>query len=310
MIGRRSPAAGPGPSPTTHDREGRGCLPLPPVAITAPLLDRVPAHRPEDAGGRPGLADLARGCRHEFGNILYGILQYASLARAGLPPQSEAYECLEQIEAAGRRARDLVERLVVFAGALGRAAVPTFLPDLLAAAAAACRAESPSGLVCEVEADRDCGPVRARPGLLDLALAAILTNAREALAGRPGRIRIGLAETAIAAGDAGEGRDLAPGRYARLTVDDDGPGLEPGLRARVFEPFFTTRRACGGVGLGLALARWAVLETRGAIAAGGEPGRGATIVMHLPIDAAAAGTRPAAAMEPAGKGTSRKEEPR
>jgi signal transduction histidine kinase len=75
---------------------------------------------------------------------------------------------------------------------------------------------------------------------------------------------------------------VAAGGYVRLDVSDDGPGIAPADRDRLFEPFFTTRRAEGGTGLGLPIAR-SLLDACGATI-GLEPSeRGVRFVLDLPF---------------------------
>ena len=69
---------------------------------------------------------------------------------------------------------------------------------------------------------------------------------------------------------------------ACITVDDDGPGIPPGDRARVFAPFFTTRRATGGSGLGLSIVR-SLLQASGGEICMVDAGKGTRMEMRLPL---------------------------
>jgi CheY-like chemotaxis protein len=73
------------------------------------------------------------------------------------------------------------------------------------------------------------------------------------------------------------------GERVVLEVSDTGAGMAPEVRARVFEPFFTTRAEEGGMGMGLPLTRSLVLEAGGEIAVESEPGRGTTLRVTLPV---------------------------
>ena len=92
---------------------------------------------------------------------------------------------------------------------------------------------------------------------------------------------------------------LEPGRYARLTVIDDGSGMSPDVLARAFEPFFTTKRSGGGSGLGLATVHGIVAAHDGAIALSSAPGAGTSVEVWLPsLPATAAIVEP---LDPAGE---------
>ena len=93
----------------------------------------------------------------------------------------------------------------------------------------------------------------------------LVKNAAEA-AGLGGRVEVGV--------------EPAPGGGAAVTVDDTGPGLSAEARARLFEPFFTTRET--GTGLGLAVSQGIVRAHGGELAAGGSPAGGARFTVRLP----------------------------
>jgi signal transduction histidine kinase len=103
----------------------------------------------------------------------------------------------------------------------------------------------------------------------------LVQNALEALAPDPGTLRVGVRHDAA--------RDEVV-----LVVSDTGPGLDPALRDRLFEPYFSTKTS--GTGLGLAIARRAVEAHGGRIEVGSEPERGTTFEIRLPV----AGARPTA----------------
>jgi signal transduction histidine kinase len=79
--------------------------------------------------------------------------------------------------------------------------------------------------------------------------------------------------------DAATERDRA---MVRLTVEDSGPGIAEDVRAKLFEPFFTTRAAEGGTGLGLAVVRSIVVEHGGTVTASSTAGVGARFEVMLP----------------------------
>jgi nitrogen fixation/metabolism regulation signal transduction histidine kinase len=109
-------------------------------------------------------------------------------------------------------------------------------------------------------------PVLLDRTLMRQVLANLLRNAEEAA--RPARARVHLAVRRE------EGRAL-------LAVSDEGPGIPPEVRPRVFDPYFTTRRE--GTGLGLAIVRKIVLQHGGDVEVGGRPGGGALFTVSLPL---------------------------
>ncbi|MBA4178673.1 MAG: hybrid sensor histidine kinase/response regulator, partial [Leptothrix sp. (in: Bacteria)] len=135
---------------------------------------------------------------------------------------------------------------------------------------------------------------------LHQVLLNLCTNAWQALQGQPGTVTVGL--QAVTFGEEGPPRPagLAAGRYARLGVSDSGCGIDAATRERLFEPFFTTRSAQGGTGLGLSMVHGIVSSLHGGIAVHSSPGQGSRFDVYLPLHdqpAAPASAEPGAATD-------------
>ena len=115
------------------------------------------------------------------------------------------------------------------------------------------------------------GDVEGDEVLLRQAFSNLLRNAVEACAG--GRRRAGRRRSSPTS--------IAAQSMSRITVDDNGPGIEPSTRERVFQPFFTTKRS--GTGLGLALVQKIIVFHNGRIAVGASPLGGASLQLSLPV---------------------------
>ena len=119
---------------------------------------------------------------------------------------------------------------------------------------------------------------RVDPEQIGRALKNVITNALDALAPVTDRRLTMAVRQAI--GTRRGGRVM----FAEIDIQDSGVGFEPAALRRVFEPYFTTRAARGGTGLGMAITHRIVVEHGGSIHASGSPGRGSTITMRLPVD--------------------------
>jgi nitrogen fixation/metabolism regulation signal transduction histidine kinase len=117
----------------------------------------------------------------------------------------------------------------------------------------------------EVQRAGDCRVALDR-GLMRRVISNLVRNAIEAATPARARIHLGVARTLD---------------RAVLTVADEGPGIPPEVRDRIFDPYFTTRHE--GTGLGLAIVKKIVLQHGGEIAAGAYPGGGASFVISLPL---------------------------
>jgi len=115
------------------------------------------------------------------------------------------------------------------------------------------------------------------PDQLRQVLVNVLANAIDA-SPQNGRVTIA---TEIVSSAAPFGQELGPARHARLTISDQGKGIEKTVLDRVFEPFFSTKKR--GTGLGLAIVKQIVEQHGGTITADSNPGEGARFVIELPL---------------------------
>jgi CheY-like chemotaxis protein len=157
------------------------------------------------------------------------------------------------------------------------------LPALVAETVALVKPGIAEGIEVELEAPAALKIVGDATQLRQLVMNLIL-NASDAIAERPGRIRIRVAHADRAATDAlAADRELELGPdhgYALLEVTDTGRGMSDQIRARIFEPFYTTK--VGGRGLGLAAALGTVRGHHGALTVESREGLGSTFRVFLP----------------------------
>jgi CheY-like chemotaxis protein len=124
--------------------------------------------------------------------------------------------------------------------------------------------------------------VLADPTQLQQVLLNLCTNSAHALSPKGGIIDISLSEETITSPENETTTDLAPGLYVKLTVQDNGPGIEQEHLHRVFDPFFTTKKVGEGSGLGLSVVHGIVKSHGGAVSAESKPGQGTTMEVLLP----------------------------
>jgi len=123
--------------------------------------------------------------------------------------------------------------------------------------------------------------VKMDPSQVDQILANLCVNARDAING-VGDIAIETANVTLDASDGGDEPEFTPGDYVRLSVRDNGCGMESAVLARIFEPFYTTKKPGKGTGLGLSTVYGIVRQNNGFIRAQSEPSRGTTFIIDLP----------------------------
>jgi signal transduction histidine kinase/CheY-like chemotaxis protein len=245
---------------------------------------------------------LAGGIAHDFNNILGSILGNLSLAReealAGRPdPQS-----LDQIRRAALRARDLVQRIQAFSRAEAPALAPQLLRPMVEEVLALVQVALPAGAA--LRAELDAAPLRALADATQMhqVLLNLCTNAWQALEGAPGSVTVGLDAVILDDQAVQPLAGLMPGRHAHIWVRDTGCGIAEAERARIFEPFYTTKGSRGGTGLGLSVVYGIVHAHGGSISLDSTPGVGSTFHLYLPLlpESAAACAAPPPSASPAG----------
>ena len=214
---------------------------------------------------------LAAGVAHDFNNLLTAISANVSIAQSGLPPRHEDREHLEDAFEAVRRATGLTRQLLAFTRRQASEPRPVDVDELVRGMGRMLERLLGEDVALDLALAGGLPRVLADPGQLEQVVLNLALNARDAV-GTGGRITLA---TSL---DAAEGRDPR----VKLTVRDDGVGMDDQTRARIFEPFFTTKPAGRGTGLGLSTVYGIVQAHRGSIVVFSEPGRGSTFEVLLP----------------------------
>ena len=233
-----------------------------------------------DAQRAESLGVLAGGLAHDFNNLLVAVIGNADLALRELDEGKSGRTAIENIRTAGLRAAELTHQLLAYAGR-GGAGTTRIEPALLVEELLRIIASSiPDDVKIHVELPAKLA-VRGDPAQLRQVLLNLINNARDALVGRGGEIRI-RGSAAHLNGDPDPDDVLTPpvGSYIAIEVADNGQGVDADTRRRVFEPFFSTKQR--GHGLGLAAAVGIVRAHGGGIRVSSRPGDGARFVLFWP----------------------------
>ncbi|QCB44768.1 PAS domain-containing sensor histidine kinase [Hydrogenophaga sp. PAMC20947] len=234
------------------------------------------------------IGTLAGGIAHDFNNIIAAILGNVSLARQDLNPASPALQSLNEIDKAATRARDLVRQILSFSRRQNSDYKRTSLSPIVDDTARMLRAMLPARVAIEVNGLDGTPEVLGDTSQLQQVIINLATNAMQAMGGQSGQIRIGLDATAPDEHALAKHPALRalvqqhPDGLVRLTVADDGPGMDEATLGRIFEPFFTTKPVGEGTGLGLAVVHGIAQGHKGLVLVESQPGAGTQFALYLP----------------------------
>ncbi len=220
------------------------------------------------------LGVLAGGIAHDFNNILTVILGNINLAMLGLPVGSDGQKILTEAEKACSQAQNLARQLLTFAK--GGAPIKELVavePLIRESATFACRG---STVRSEFTLPTNLWTLEVDPGQINQVFQNLIINAIQAMPGG-GTIKI-QAENLVLAAESD--LPLSPGRYVKISLQDQGSGMAARCLAKIFDPYFTTKAK--GSGLGLATSYFIIKNHQGHIAAESKLGVGTTFTIHLP----------------------------
>ncbi|HWP07059.1 MAG TPA: ATP-binding protein [Polyangiaceae bacterium] len=248
------------------------------------------------------LGTLAGGIAHDFNNILGGMLAFTELAALENQDRPELLAHLREVTLAGQRATGLVGQILSFSRQQRQERKPVSLGHVVEEALKLLRSTLPASIQIVVRLPGSLPDVLADGTQLHQVVMNLCTNAAHAVGGR-GRLALSLDVGTSAELDVRPRGEPPAERYVRLTVEDDGHGMDAATVARIFEPFFTTKQPGDGTGLGLAVVHGIVNDHGGSITVTSQPGRGTTFTVALPVaEGRAALPQPRTGDVPVGRG--------
>jgi PAS domain S-box-containing protein len=228
------------------------------------------------------LGTLSGGIAHDFNNLLLSIRGNTQLAISDLPADHPVLVSLDEVERAASRATELVRQILSFSrqGETRREVVE--LRPVVGEALKLLRATLPAMVRIVPSFRPDVPPVAVDVTQIHQIIMNLATNAAHAIGDAAGQLDVTIDAATIQPEEIVTSPDLHAGRYARITVSDNGCGMSRATLERVFDPFFTTKPPGQGTGLGLSVVHGIVRAHAGAITAYSQVGKGTTFRIYLP----------------------------
>ncbi|EMU9502754.1 response regulator [Enterobacter asburiae] len=218
------------------------------------------------------VGQLTGGLAHDFNNLLAVIIGSLELTD---PESKDAPRITRALKAAERGAL-LTQRLLAFSRKQSLTPHAVEMLPLLENLRELLRHSLPATLTLEIEAQTPAWPAWIDVSQLENAIINLVMNARDAMEGQSGVIKIRTWNQRVTRSD-GRRQDMVA-----LEVIDRGSGMSQEVKSRVFEPFFTTKQTGSGSGLGLSMVYGFVRQSGGRVEIESAPGQGTTVRLHLP----------------------------
>lgn len=258
--------------------------PVNPTLLRARIQSTLEKMRAEEAISRKqrfeSIGMLAAGIAHDFNNLLTGIIGHAQLLESVLR-DPEDRQMAASILTAGERAAELTRQLLAYSGKGIFQVEELDVSSLIQGAEPLIRASLPGKIALDIRTAA-VGPILADANQIRQAVLNLTLNAGEAIASGDGVVSITTGMVRIHGGERFDVApdEVAPGDYAWLEVRDSGCGIDPELRQKIFEPFFSTKFL--GRGLGLAAVAGIVRSHRGMLRVDSKTGAGACFRLYFP----------------------------
>jgi signal transduction histidine kinase len=238
------------------------------------------------------LGQLTGGVAHDFNNLLMAVLGNLELLRKFVPEEAKVLRLIDGAIQGAERGASLTKRMLAFARRQELRPETVDVPNLVDSMVQMLRHSLGPGIQITTQFEADVPPTRVDPNQLELALLNLALNARDAMP-LGGQLTISAHREHVPPGAV---PGLAPGDYVCIAERDNGEGMDEATLKRATEPFFTTKGAGRGTGLGLSVVDGLVAQSGGAMRITSRSGAGTTVELWLPVsptETAAERPRPA-----------------
>lgn len=228
------------------------------------------------------IGTLAGGIAHDFNNILGAMLGYTEMVREDCLPGSLAERDLDQILAAGNRAKDLVKQILAFSRQTETKKTNIQPALIVKETIKLLRASIPTTIAINQDIDKESDHILADPTQIHQILMNLGTNAFHAMEENGGTLSISLKNKTFNQKDLLAEPSVQPGKFVQFIIADTGSGIKPELLEKIFDPYFTTKETGKGTGMGLAITHGIVKSYGGFITCESHINKGTVFCINLP----------------------------
>ncbi|MCG6533741.1 MAG: chorismate synthase [Syntrophales bacterium LBB04] len=224
---------------------------------------------------------LAGGVAHDFNNILTAIIGYSEISLLKLPKGDSLHDYINIILNAAIKAADLTKQLLAFSRKQVMELQVINLAESVTGMAKILARTIREDITLYLQTETPVRNVLADPVHLEQIIMNLAVNARDAMP-EGGTLTIGIDDIELDEAYAYANVGVVPGSYVMLSFADTGCGMTPEVQAHIFEPFYTTKKAGEGTGLGLSTVYGIVRQMSGHIDLVSETGKGSIFKIYLP----------------------------
>ena len=236
----------------------------------------IQAHKMEAIG------TLAGGIAHDFNNILASLIGFAELSLMEAEKGSALEDDIKEILNAGDRAKDLVSQILTFARRSDDEVMPLRVDLIVKEVLKFIRSTIPSSIKIKHNIQSKA-KVLGNATQIHQVLMNLCSNAAYAMKKEGGQLSVNLDEIQNGGKKAPVADNLGDGPYLKLEISDTGEGIPKGIIDQIFEPYFTTKEAGVGTGMGLAVVSSIIKDAGGTIQVQSEFGEGTFFTLYLPV---------------------------
>jgi PAS domain S-box-containing protein len=239
-------------------------------------------NRLKQAQKMEAIGTLAGGIAHDFNNILSSIIGFTELALNDTKKGTDLEDDLQEVYAAGKRAKDLVKQILTFARQADEKVQPVQVSTIAKEVHKFIRASIPTTIQIETIIDSD-SLIMGSTTQVHQIFMNLFTNASHAMEDKGGLLQMTLKDVTLNRNEGISIRGLKPGNYLQVEISDTGQGIPEHILQSIFEPYFTTKRVGEGTGMGLAVVHGIVESYGGKIMVDSKLAKGTTFTIYFPI---------------------------